>query len=607
MTAQGWQVWIIVFGVGLVGCGAVRAQAPAADPASAESLSGLLTEQAVELDRALESALGAMEKQVNETAKAWPATVDETKGAETKKKVVEEWKKQTKAIAESLKGKLLASDDALLAKLAAPAELDGKLSGHLRKSRDTLLKSLRGDAEATPPVVGALNVGTADVEGSSLDPTKPAEKALPVITAALKKTRDESKKALGEALRDRTKGEVAFLQANRQTASEEAKARIEQFEDDQVAKFTKQFVTDTGLSKVVRCSWSAVPNRLKCLPDGLLVSGEEISEIRIDDLPAGKKVTVKAFSVADTSSLDLEEKKLVEGAEKAAEQKATDPTYERDRDPSLNLRPCGLTGATPNRLTCDMRTFTTFHDRTVGDGRSQGRTVVIAVHKNRSLWPSYGGKRMSNATATRNLRRSDREKLSLVVSGRSPEIIVHVWVEEPPDAGTATSRGEESVRSASIPVAYRRWGVETSAFFASSTLTDQELVTEAGTGDKVKAVKAIDGDNYSQQTGIFLSVFPRNYPSLGLGLGFHTETGRAASVYFGPTLRLRSIGEQGVITFSTGLAAMPVRRFPGVDFGKEYDSGSAVLQGKLELHTHPYALLSMGFRFGPIGAEGAGR
>jgi hypothetical protein len=110
---------------------------------------------------------------------------------------------------------------------------------------------------------------------------------------------------------------------------------------------------------------------------------------------------------------------------------------------------------------------------------------------------------------------------------------------------------------------------------------------------QVTVTQKINSDTYSQETGIFLSVFSRDYPKVGFGLGFHTSSGRAPSVYLGPTLRLRGLGEHALVTASMGLSVLPVRRFPGVQVGDSYDATSAVLAGKVIFKGGYYALINL--------------
>ena len=118
-------------------------------------------------------------------------------------------------------------------------------------------------------------------------------------------------------------------------------------------------------------------------------------------------------------------------------------------------------------------------------------------------------------------------------------------------------------------------------------------------------IDKISTDKYTQETGIFLSVFSRDYPKVGFGLGFHTSSGRALSVYLGPTLRLRGLGEHALVTASAGLATIPVRRFPGIVTGKSYPADSSALDGRVVFRNGGYLLINLGFSFGPLDNGGS--
>jgi hypothetical protein len=337
---------------------------------------------------------------------------------------------------------------------------------------------------------------------------------------------------------------------------------VDEFKKNEDTQFVQQFSRETGLSKVIRCSWADVPRRLRCLPQALLLSADDISEIHIYDLPAGKKVRVEAFATVDKRSR----------------------TKSKDSSPSPDA--CGE----ENQLACDVRTIDT----------SKGREAVIAIYKDRLFKPLYGGSSLwrTEARAAEVLRKPDRRRLAILCSGAAQEIFVNVSIE----AERGSSISEDNVRSVAVPIAYKRWGVETGAFFAFTTASDEELVFDPA--DQANGQRKVSGrrntDSYSQQTGIFLSIFPRNYPAVGFGLGFHADSSRAASVYFGPTIRLRSLGEHGLATVSFGAAAVPVLRFPGVVDGESYAADSTALHGKVQTVIKPYVLINLGFSFGPI-------
>lgn len=519
--------------------------AAASSGASAGDLIGPLTSQSVELDQALSSALAALEKKVRETVATWPKTAKPDEAEKVKNKLLEDWDDQATPLADDFKAHLLSSDQDLLTKLGVPSQLEGSLSQQMRSSRDGIVTA----------ITEGLKKGRSQVQDLKSEST--AEQASAKVEMALATAHKESVKASGEKLGVRNEALVA--QSGGGLAAEVARQSplLQKFKEDDDSQFLQQFSRETGLSKVIRCSWMDVPKRLRCLPQALLVSADDISEIHIYDLPVGKKVRVEAFTTGD---------KLPR----------TSPTSPSSPDE------CGQ----ENQLACDVLTIDTKH----------GREAVIAVYKDRLFKPLYGGTglRRRTGSAAKVLRKPDRQRLAILCSGAAQEIFVNVSIEP-------ESR-EDDVRSIAVPIAYKRWGVETGAFFAFTTASDEELVFDpANQADgKRKVTGRRNTDSYSQQTGIFLSIFPRNYPAVGLGLGFHADSGRSASVYFGPTFRLRSLGEHGLATFSFGAAAVPLRRFPGVVNGNSYAADSADLQGKVQTVLKPYVLINLGFSFGPI-------
>jgi hypothetical protein len=515
---------------------------------AAAAFAGQLADQSRQLDQGLTKAFDAMEAKLREKAS------------------LDEWKAQSKALTDALRSELDSSDDALLKSTSFTTEIEGTLSRELRESRGAIVDKVAAD----------LKAGEAALANLKADNTP--EQVLAVVKDALIQVRKVSSKDFDDKLKERNDKLLQLSAGNTVEAHPgqtpaEAKANAAAAAAADTAEFLKQFDATSGLSKVVRCAWSLTEATLLCLPQGLLISASEISEILVQDLPPGKRVKVRTFTVGDSSSLDLG---------------TTRETWNRRL---AQFEQSCATGPAKNRLTCDQMVFDT----------SMSRTAVIAVHKTRRFMPTYGGRRSSYDNAFHYLREyPDREKLSLVVSGQDPGILVDVQIVGEP----ATA---ETVRSATIPLAYRRWTYETGAFFAFTNLSDDELVTESvpvttGMPAQVKVIKKVHSDTYTQETGIFLSVFNRNYPKVGFGLGFHTSSGRAPSVYLGPTFRLRSLGDHGLITASGGAAVLPVRRFPGLssDPMKTYAPDSSVIAGKVVFKTGYYLMINLGFSFGPI-------
>jgi hypothetical protein len=116
-------------------------------------------------------------------------------------------------------------------------------------------------------------------------------------------------------------------------------------------------------------------------------------------------------------------------------------------------------------------------------------------------------------------------------------------------------------------------------------------------------LKIRKADKLAQETGIFLSLIPRNYPALGIAFGLATNSGRNPSVYFGPSARLRGFGGRGLASFSVGIVNRQIKVFPDVKPGQSYSPDAAVLKGSVESRLSGYFLINLGFTFGQIGAS----
>ncbi|MBW8877083.1 MAG: hypothetical protein JF614_19120 [Acidobacteria bacterium] len=583
--------------------------APATNPAVPESLTGSLAgrlaEQTATVSQSLDTALGDMQKKLGDDAKTWPEKVDAAAAEKVKSTLVTDWNQQADAITKSLEELLLPGDDKILKDLGLSPDLEGTLGRELRSSR----------ADITNGVKNAL--GKGDEALSDLKTDQVRKDAVANLDKAFGNYKKQAKKEIVDKLKERTLNLVPLL-AN-STAAASAQARISENLAKEIEKdeFLKQYSSETGLSKVVRCSWTDAEHRLLCLPQGLLLAADDVSEIRIQDLPPGKIVKVRALTVAVSSSPDhsQDQAKKPKNSKKSTDTSTSGTTASSDSSEKMADANC-IEGSTRKRLSCDQMTFNT-NERTM---------IAIAVIKNRAFAPSYGGFRSDFDEAFKVLRGNGAErrpKLSLLVSGRTPEILLDVRIVG--DAPLDTSAAEdpvpikataETVRSTSIPVAYKQWSFETGAFFALTSLTDQEIVKEnvpatpatASTPAQPAQIKVIDKistDKYTQETGIFLSVFSRDYPKVGFGLGFHTSSGRALSVYLGPTLRLRGLGEHALVTASAGLATIPVRRFPGIATGQSYPADSSALDGRVVFRNGGYVLINLGFSFGPIDNGGS--
>lgn len=372
----------------------------------------------------------------------------------------------------------------------------------------------------------------------------------------------------------------------------------DQAEDDYYSDLQK----DTGFSRTVRCAYtpaSEKPASLVCAP-GLLVSAADIAEIVVRGLPTDRPYRVVALASED--------------------QAGTLDTH--------HVPHAGSAVATACRPRSDGAVIDPFCDQiTVPAGYAD--RVFVSVYKNRRVFPLYGAgvgtdKAARNAFAALRLPPSplaerDRRRLnlSILVSGGAAQTLVCVSPE----------RGEQGTACASIPIGYQRWSVETGGFLAVSTLTDQQIVTQPDPDDqsKVQVLSVRDDGNYAQETGLWVSFVPRNYPSYGLGVGLVSDSDRPLSIYLGGSLRLRTFGHRGLASLNYGFAMRSIDRFDNFKTCRANPSGatcgngfalsgnegdpnrvltlpetSPLLDAQQDYHTGPFVAIHLGFSFGPI-------
>lgn len=379
----------------------------------------------------------------------------------------------------------------------------------------------------------------------------------------------------------------------------------ESSEDQYLASLNKQ----DGFSRVVRCQWvrgSEEIDQLDCTPD-LEVSGHDISVIEV--LPPAK---ASDFRLAWVQAISAEESAAYKPA------RGRGPSQERE----IMACPFVSEGDWDRRsLACDELCFGSSAPCPTAARRTLvSRTAQIAVHLPRLWNTTYGCARGSNIKcAVRSLRghgpgEPERAKLSLVTRGHSP--IIHVRAMD--DKG--------NLAEGHILVGYERWRVESGGFLGISwNAIDRELVTEPASADgaggddgmgddgngetppeetanQVMVTDIRDADDYSQETGIFVNLIPKNYEWLGVSLGFATSDGSAPSLYLGPTIRLTSFGNRGVAALSFGAVMRQVDRFPDIRIGETYAEDSALLQPDDRFAVDGYVAIQLGFSFGPIGS-----
>ncbi len=342
----------------------------------------------------------------------------------------------------------------------------------------------------------------------------------------------------------------------------------------------------------VICDWEPIApipdpgkGQLSCHPKGLLVAGDFVAQIIIRGLPTGKTAQIEVTTGEVFIAKKVEPKTLgcstVEYCLTAcAPCQLGSPLYRSDEDGKLDVE-----------LARDCR---------AGLSTSESTQRMISVFVDRYVYPRHRGYHTgfpfrSRSVTAENLRKVGRQHLSIVSRGDATSVAISLMV-----SGDGTSQ----VKTGRVPVVYRRWSFEAGGFFAVASEVDQELVTvpDAMTAGKVKVTAIRNADEWRQESGAFLTFFPDNYPMMGVGLGFSTPSGRPASIFLGPTVRLLGLGNQAVLTISGGLSISSQRHFPGIkaNDGTLYGAEDAVLKGRLETELGGYALVSLGFQFGPI-------
>lgn len=370
---------------------------------------------------------------------------------------------------------------------------------------------------------------------------------------------------------------------------------LQSFRDDAEAAHFADLNKKDGFSSIVRCQWlrvSGESDRLDCLP-GLRLSGQDAATIQI--LPP---LAEPGFRLAWVQATTAEEGKHAE--------------------PLVATSCPGYAGDDPRKLSCDELCFTDARSGSpaVCAQASQrpvpAQSATIAVHMPRAMRTSYGCGTSSADCALKRLRGPadgvplQREKLSLVLRGKTPYIVVHA----------IDSEGRLALGT--VLLGYERWRVETGGFLAVTPLVDEETVPLAvGTDGKVTigettfdvgqgqvAVGGVrEADDWAQETGVFVNFIPRNYETLGIGFGLATHEGGAPSVYLGPVLRLRSFGHRGLAALSGGIVMREVDRFPDLVPGV-YQADSAFLQPDPRFDHDWFVGIQLGFSFGSISVPG---
>ncbi|HRC84237.1 MAG TPA: hypothetical protein PK413_01360 [Thermoanaerobaculia bacterium] len=381
-------------------------------------------------------------------------------------------------------------------------------------------------------------------------------------------------------------GEVQVAEALKSVATEQAKQK-------QALEAVLEDGDPNGDPKRrVICDWPTDPTsmQLNCHPKGLLVAGDFVAQVIVRGLPPGEKARIEAATGEVFLADNIDPKAL--GCSSAADCLSRCTGCQ----PGSTLSPAAPSGSSPpEALRVDLA-----RDCLAGLDTSESPQRIISVFVDRVIYPKHRGyytgnplKLRSKAVAAELLRQVNRQNLSVISRGDTTALAVSVQV------------GDE-VKTARIPLIYRRWSFEAGGFFAVASKVDQELTTETEADGKVKVTAIRNADNWRQESGAFLTFFPDNYPMVGVGLGFSTPSGRSASIFLGPTIRLLGLGNQAVLTLSGGVSISQQRHFPDVVVSKDgqdpvtYSPDSAALKGNLKTELGGYCLLSLGFQFGPV-------
>jgi hypothetical protein len=435
------------------------------------------------------------------------------------------------------------------------------------KDDKTQASDLKAATKSANDAAANANKATEDVKAQAVSQAKAVKAAENKAEEAASTAKSAATQAT-EAKSSADSAAKAAADANKTAtdASSKASQAVEASETaaSLLAKQRSEYLELLGGSKsatqVVTCKWGQRPDKpskkdgndkpakdatirideppLSCSP-ALLVSGDQVSTIRVEGLPnVTKKVSVVAMDPWDSGELASDE----------------------------IIVPASLD------------------------------TARIKVHMNRFLLPTYGGHFSSYKTAVRRLRPANRKSLAdlaIVLSGSALqlEVIVEPEGDNARAAPVYIVYQRWSVETGGF-VALTNLSDQT-LVTSSSTAGGKATVHV----DKVRA-----GSSPTQDTGIFLNLVPRNYPFLGLGLGLSSTAGRAQSIYLGLSLRARTFGDHGLASLSFAAANRQVKVFRGVT-GGDFEADSAKLQGSLESRLGYAVMINLGFHFGSIGGE----
>lgn len=229
------------------------------------------------------------------------------------------------------------------------------------------------------------------------------------------------------------------------------------------------------------------------------------------------------------------------------------------------------------------------NDETVCSGITLPKTwhsVLISVHKSR-LWAPTAKERGSKTCA--DPPPADSPTISIVTHGQSERLRI--------DFDDGTKHG-----SLSVPLIYQRWYADTGGLIAFNAVRNERLKTAAANGGKVMITDVRRDERVEPTTGITVNLHPSSYPKFAAQFALSVGRENSRSYYLGAGWRLREAGERALATFSIGLAATEVRRFPGARalIGTPLAADSESLKPAREFAFGPYIGLSLGFSFGNL-------
>jgi hypothetical protein len=183
--------------------------------------------------------------------------------------------------------------------------------------------------------------------------------------------------------------------------------------------------------------------------------------------------------------------------------------------------------------------------------------------------------------------------VSIVTRGQSERLLIDLDDNAP--GGTAH-------KSLSVPLVYQRWYADTGGLIAFNAVRNERLKTAAAAGGKVMITDVRRDERVEPTTGITVNLHPSSYPKLAAQFALSVGRENSRSYYVGAGWRLREAGERALATFSIGLAATEVHRFPGARtlIGTPLAADSERLKPTREFAFGPYIGLSLGFSFGNL-------